>query len=79
MTLFCAQIDDVSKQTVCTTSLATKQGYERIGLTVAVSNESDVGACRVGEKDCPSGHTCTERFAHCKIPNANPTYCRPDR
>lgn len=80
--MFCAQIDDVSKERVCTRDLLTKQRYESVGLAVfETPPETDAAPCRLGHssEDCPAGFTCTQRFAHSSIPNATPTHCQRRR
>ncbi len=66
---YCVQIDDQSQKTVCTSYASTLQMYERIGLSVVPS-----ASCRPGHDatDCPSGHTCQQRFA-------SQTLCTPKR
>lgn len=81
---YCVQIDDQSNERICTSDASTKRMYERIGLRVVQppTTELDaVAACRPGHdaSDCPSGHTCQQRFAHASIPNALPTRCVPKR
>ena len=73
---YCVQIDDQRKEVVCTSDASARQMYERIGLSVVPS-----ASCRPGydSTDCPSGHTCQQRFAHTSIPNALPTHCIPKR